>query len=636
MRRLLFVQLVLIIVMVTVSCAPMASVKRTKSRHKPKAKIVKVEGAKLAGGLIEEDEMQKPAVETKHQEVKARAQASTRLEGKGKEKQIILNFENADISTVIETIGDILDLNYILAPGISGQVTIQSNSKFPVSELFSVFQAVLEMNNLTAVKEGPFYTILPIDQAKGLPLLVENGKDVEMTLDSSFITHIITVEHVKASDAASILRNLLPRGADLIVYEPTNILIVTARPSALSRVMKILEAVDIEETETEAVRTFVYYVEHGEAKSLTKILKTIYTEGKSSGIRRSSIASRKRTTAQKRNIKKDSSVTPSTTTTISSEVSGEVILSAYDDINAIIIKATPKNYLTIVDALKKLDIPRKQVLIDVMVAEVTLSENEEYGVEWLLKTDSNPRIETGGMSFGQVGLTETDAANATNFALGAVASVFNSDKFNAILNMFASNNQLKVIASPSILATDNKEARIEVGDDVPTATGNLSVDNSTRATLGQIQYRTTGTILEVTPYINAKNMVTLKISQEISSMKSENVGGLDSPVFNSRKAKTTAIVQDGNTLVIGGLIDEKITTSQGGIPYLSQIPVIGFLFGSTKDKVVRTELLIMVTPHIITYPEDAKAITDEYKNRVRLINERLEQTKKRDEKRGKK
>ncbi len=622
MRRLIPVQIVLIIAMFTTSCAPTASVKRTK--HKRKAKIVKVEDTKLPEHFLSE-EIQKPDDKSESTtEHTNRMRASARIEGKGKEKQIILNFENADISTVIETVGDILDLNYILAPGVSGQVTIQSNSKFPVSDLFSVFQAILEMNNLTAVKEGSFYTILPIDQARGLPLLVEKGKKINMTLESGFVTQIISVEHVKASDAASILRNLLPRGADLIVYEPTNILILTARPNALNRVMKILEAVDIEDTETEAVRTFVYYVEHGEAKSLTKILKTIYTEGKSGGIRRASIASRKRTTAQKRNSKKALSATPGTTTTISSEVSGEVVISAYDDINAIIIKATPKNYLAIVDALKKLDIPRKQVLIDVMVAEVTLSENEEFGVEWLLKTDKDPRIVTGSLTGGNVAGLE----NAANFALGAVASVFDSDKFNAIINMFASNNQLKVIASPSILATDNKEARIEVGDDVPTATGNLSIDNSTGTTLGQIQYRTTGTILEVTPYINAKDMVTLKISQEISNMKSETVGGIDSPVFSSRKAKTTAIVQDGHTLVIGGLIKESIRSKQKGVPYLSSIPIIGFLFGNTSDDVIRTELLIMVTPHIITYPEDAKAITEEYKNRVRHIRKRLEHAKK--------
>jgi len=557
-------------------------------------------------------------------------------------KNIILNFENADINTVIETVGDILGINYILGPGISGSVTIQSNSKFPVEDLFSVFQAVLEMNNLTAVREGHFYTILPVDQAKGLPLGVGKGKDVEKQLDSQFVTQIVVVENVKAADAAGILRNLLPRGADLVVYEPTNLLIITARPNALRRLMKILEAVDVAETESEGVRTFVYYVEHGEAKSLVEILKQIFTESEggtraatpaATTSRAAQLAAARRRAAAARRTPAKTPTTPEspTPTTISGETFGEVVITAYEDINAIIVKCTPKEYLSIVDALKKLDTPRRQVLIDVMVAEVTLTDKEEFGLEWLLKDAAKVGgrvVDVQGGVF-QSGITGVDAFAPFVTPAGATAAVLDAGRFSALIRLYAQRNQLKVLASPTILATDTKEARIEVGQEVPTATGSVTTGEAVDTgvtTVGQIQYRTTGTILEVTPQINARNMVTLKLSQEISNVVELETGSTvgNSPLFSTRKAKTTAIVEDGQTLVIGGLISETTNRSHGGVPFLSDIPLLGYLFGKTINSDDRTELLIMVTPHIVTGSEESKAITEEYRDRVRLIRERIE------------
>jgi len=455
-----------------------------------------------------------------------------------------------------------------------------------------------------------------------------------MKLDSGFVTQIVVVENVKAADAAGILRNLLPRGADLVVYEPTNLLIITARPNALRRLMKILEAVDVAETESEGIRTFVYYVEHGEAKSLVEILKQIFadttgerpTPAATAAASRAAqlAAARRRALATRQAAAKTTTPETTTPTTISGETFGEVVITAYEDINAIIIKSTPKEYLAIVDALKKLDTPRRQVLIDVMVAEVTLTDAEEYGLEWLLRDTAKVGGRVVDVATGMV-QGGIDSVNEMVIpSSGAFAAVLDAGRFSALLRLYAQRDQLKVLSSPTILATDSKEARIEVGRDVPTATGNLTTDTSTGSTVGQIQYRTTGTILEVTPQINAKNMVTLKISQEISTVADALVEGINSPVFNTRKAKTTAIVEDGHTLVIGGLISEVANKTHSGVPFLSDIPYLGALFGVTSDKSDRTELLIIVTPHIVTGSEEADAITEEYRNRVRLIRKRID------------
>ncbi|MBA3071518.1 MAG: hypothetical protein FP829_05080, partial [Nitrospirae bacterium] len=305
-----------------------------------------------------------------------------RVEHEAKDKFVILNFDDADIGTVISAIGELLQMNYILSPNVTGKVTIHSNKKISVSDLFPVFQTILDVNGLTAVKDGAVYKIVPLDQAKQQPLPVQSGKDVEMQTDSSFVTQVIPLEYLKAGDVVTITRNLMPRGADLIVYEPSNILIVTAPPSGLMKFMKIVEALDIPSTEREAVKSFVYYVENGEAKKLVEILKSLYAEKKGT------VKIQTPTPLKPPSPAAPAPITPAAAQfadALAGEVEGEVIITPYEDINAIIIKASPKSYLTILEILKKLDIPVKQVLIEVLIAEVSLTDKTQFGIEWMLR-----------------------------------------------------------------------------------------------------------------------------------------------------------------------------------------------------------------------------------------------------------
>jgi len=295
-----------------------------------------------------------------------------------------------------------------------------------------------------------------------------------------------------------------------------------------------------------------------------------------------------------------------------------------------------------VEALKKIDVPRKQVLIEVMVGEITLSDENKYGIEWMLRGMGATPFATFGVNSGassvhvagtgENGLNNPVISGGESLAApaGAFATIFQPGRINAVLSAFASANSLNVVASPHILTTDNEEARIEVGQDVPTQSGTVSTQpisgggTATLAQNGQIQYRTTGTILEVTPHISEKDQVTLKVTQEISSVFSDTSGGIPSPTFSTRKAKTTAIVQSGHTLVIGGLIREERNRGSGGLPFLSNIPGLGALFGSKSSKMDRTELLILLTPHVVASVEEADRITKEFQDRVRTVSTRVE------------
>ncbi|MFN3739255.1 MAG: ATPase, T2SS/T4P/T4SS family [Thermodesulfovibrionales bacterium] len=489
-------------------------------------------------------------------------------------------------------------------------------------------------NGLTAVKDGAVYRIVLIDTAKQQPVPVELGK--KLVIESGFVTQIIPLENIKASDAANTLRSLLPRGADLIIYEPSNLLILTAPPHAVIKFMKILEALDIPIGDREGIKTFVYYVENGEAKKLIEVLKTIYAEKKG-----------KTTTPvirppQPQPVQPGQK--PATTTEVpSAEIEGEIVMTAYEDINAIIFKCTPRAYLEILETLKKLDIPPKQVLIEVLIAEVTLDDKLQFGIEWLVKgstkIEGNRAGILGGFAtepsnfFETTGSGDKVTIDLTKFkpvvSSGVFANILDPERFNALISMLAGKSKLNVLASPHILALDNKEAKIEVGSEIPVATGLVQQPSTTGgATLvsqGQIQYRTAGIILTVTPYISDKNQVTLKIAQEYSAPGAPTkIAGQEFPSFITRRANTTGIVQDGHTLVIGGLISEQTTHSRSGIPLLSDIPLIGWLFGSTSITKTKTELLVMVTPRVISSQEEADKLVNEFKERVRTIKEKIE------------
>ncbi|MEW6214519.1 MAG: secretin N-terminal domain-containing protein [Nitrospirota bacterium] len=626
----------ILLILSVVSCAPKAVVKENAELSvtppPPSEELKPSESTQKPAEPKAEPKAEAEPKETKKAE-------AVRIEREAEEKYVILNFDGADIETVISTIGELLNINYILTSGVTGKVTIQSYKKFPVKDLFQIFQTILELNGLTAVQDGSLYRIVPIDTAKQQPVRVEEGKELKLQLDSSFITQIVPLEYVKASDVANIIRNLMPRGADIVVYEPTNLLIITAPHSALLKFMKILEAVDVPPTERETIKTFVYYVEHREAKKLAELLKSLYAE-KKPGVTPKIPTPTPRTAAPR-----TPPAVPTTATIegeLPGELEGEVTFAAYEDINALVIKTTPRGYLILLETLKKLDVPAKQVLIEVLIADVTLKDEETLGIEWLMKERGRAfgteLHGVGGFTTGGVSLDTSGEGKGfiTTYPTGAFANIFDPARFNALISAFVSTEKFNVLASPHILAMDNKEANIQIGDEVPTATGLIQQPatagaGTTLVTTGQIQYKTVGILLNVKPHITEKDRVTLDITQEVSELgASIPVAGQNFQGFVTRKAKTTAVVQSGHTLVIGGLMRETKSQGRSGIPLLSKIPILGYLFSKTTDTYRKTELLVMVTPHVISNQDEADALTKEFQNRIKTIKglEKVKEDKK--------
>jgi general secretion pathway protein D len=294
--------------------------------------------------------------------------------------------------------------------------------------------------------------------------------------------------------------------------------------------------------------------------------------------------------------------------------------------NSLIIYGTAQEFQNIKNILRDLDQVPRQVLLDVLVAEVTLTDDQSLGVDYEIRRGNPTSI--FGRTFGSAGAIRTlgNLFPTGNAFGGGVSGVFGGNDIRAIVSAIQSDSRFKVLSSPSILASDNRPARIQIGSEDPIATGSTTVQVGTPASTTTIQYRNTGRIVTIIPQVNSQGLVNLQILAEVSQVRQESVQvGQDFfPAFDIRQAETTAVVQDGETLAIGGIIADNRSRTRTGIPYLMDIPVIGRFFGTTSDKLDRTELIMLITPRVIRSVPEARHATEEFRYKLATLRNELE------------
>jgi general secretion pathway protein D len=305
--------------------------------------------------------------------------------------------------------------------------------------------------------------------------------------------------------------------------------------------------------------------------------------------------------------------------------------------NSLIVYGTTQEFQNIKNILKDLDSVPRQVLMDVVIAEVTLGYDEIFGVDYQL--GQGPRS-IFGRTFGSQGsvlsgvLTgvTTDAAGLSQFPAGISGVIGSAQTVKALINALQSDARARILSSPSILATDNRPARIQVGSEEPIATGSITTQVGTAASSTTIQYRNTGRIVTIIPQVNSQGLVNLQILAEVSQRGANVLIGQDTfPAFDTRQAETTAVVQDGETLAIGGIITDNKSRTRSGIPYLMDIPVFGRFFGRTSDEIDRTELIMLITPRVIRNRPESYAVTEDFKNRLSTATREIERAKREQE-----
>lgn len=294
---------------------------------------------------------------------------------------------------------------------------------------------------------------------------------------------------------------------------------------------------------------------------------------------------------------------------------GPVNITSDEPNNALVIVASPQQYGAIQRALAQLDVSPLQVLLEAAIAEVTLTNNLSYGVQYYFKTGQN-----------QFTLSDTTSGTITPSFPG-FSYMFTGGNIQIILDALSTITNVEVLSSPQLMVLNNQTASLQVGNQVPIITQQaVDVQNTGAPLVNTVQYENTGVILQVTPRVNRGGEVMMDITQEVSDVSSTITSSTGSPVIEQRKITSSVAVQDGETVTLGGLISKQDNSTKSGIPYLAEVPVLGNLFRDTTKGFTRTELLVLITPHVVDNVQKARAVTAELRHKLPLVEPLLEKS----------
>ncbi|MBF0496411.1 MAG: type II secretion system secretin GspD [Deltaproteobacteria bacterium] len=488
---------------------------------------------------------------------------------------------------------------------------------------------------------GVSNTLLVSDFGPNVKRVLAMVESLDVAVFNRVQFNLYHLENADVEDLAKQLKDSFPEmdktKAVILNFIPVarlnSILVISSMPEIFGKVEKLLESLD-EVAKRSEQKVFVYRVQNSKAGDIISVLREVYasTKGKEE---RKAVAKKPETPAapatRTDNLRSTSTRQTGKTSlakdakTKGAPESGNLFLTdevnvVSDDVtNTILIRAIPKDYRSILETIRELDIYPRQVLIEMLIAEISLTDSMQLGFQWSKFGAQGPG--------SQIGITGgADAVGST--ATGLVYTINRVNEFTSALRAAAQENKVNILSSPHVIASDNQEAKIDVSQEVPF----LSSQSVTTGTVAaqttrdqSVQYRDTGIILTVTPHINDRGLVKLDINQEVSALDTNTtIKGIDSPVFSKRVATTTLTVQDGQAVVIGGLIRQEGSRNRNGVPFLSKIPVIGFMFGYRDEKIDKTELLLMITPHVITSVDEADVVTEEFRNKVEEVKKNLD------------
>jgi general secretion pathway protein D len=372
---------------------------------------------------------------------------------------------------------------------------------------------------------------------------------------------------------------------------------------------------------------YVYNLKHGAAEEVAKLLNEAFSEGPASDTG-PSLAAASATLGATPGGEDGGAIdesegfgapaAPQPGASEPTTTSGPVKVVASRSNNSLLIRATPEEYDRIEGTLARLDTAPWQVLIEATIAEVTLTDALRYGVQYFLEQGSFAANFTNLTGVASQLLAPNPLNPGFNF-------LFTPGSSSIVIDALSQLTDVKVLSAPSVVVQDNSEATLNVGEEVPVQTAQQqSLQGDDSNILNQIEYRDTGVILQVRPRINSNQAVSLEIAQEVSRVNQQAASSADNaltPTFTQRKITSRINVQSGQTVVLGGLIQDSEERSRSRIPLLGEIPVIGNLFGSTRNANIRTELIVFLTPRVIRNPEDARDVSEELRSRLRSLRQ---------------
>jgi general secretion pathway protein D len=566
----------------------------------------------------------------------------------GAEEDIAFNFNNADIRAVIKSVARITGKNFIIDPRVTGEVTIVSSQNMAADELYSVFLSVLQVHGYTAVEAGNIVKILP-DALVRQELSASPVDQPGASPGDQAITKIYKLRHVPADQMVGILRPLVASTSYMAAHKQSNMLIMVDRAGNINRLVKIIERIDQATTgETEIV-----HLQHAAAAELVSVIAALEGKADSKTGDTLHLIADERTNSillsgDAHAVLRAKALIAHLDTTIENEGSTQVIFLRYakatdmvpiltgiitggsspgqpppggpDGItiqadegnNALIITATPLQMKSLRSVVAQLDIRRAQLMIEAVIAEVSIDNAAELGVQWRSTSDvgNDHTSVIGGTNFNAAGSGINQATiNPLGIGDGLSLGFLNGTteilgqtilNLGALVRVLAQTGDANILSTPSLMTLDNEEAEIIVGQNVPFPTGSYTSTGSTTSSVNPFttyERHDVGIKLKVKPQINEGDTIRLTITQEVSSVASMDQSA--GPTTNTRSIKTSVLVDDGRLLVLGGLISDDIQEIEQRVPLLGSIPLLGLLFRYNSRQHVKRNLMVFLRPVII-------------------------------------
>ena len=530
--------------------------------------------------------------------------------GIAKKGQVSLNFDDADIYSVIQTVfANILRYNYIIDPRVKGRVTFRSTSPVAEDDVLPLLEVILRLNGIAIVEEDNLFRIVPMGDAPREPAPVGYGRDPQsVQLSGKALLQVVPIRFLQSTEMVKLISPFVSTNASVIDVPKSNHVIIVDTDSNVKRLLKLINLFDNEQQKEKRPQVFVYNVQNGKSKDMAALLNQIFIGSRPSVDK---APARPATLPAQQPQPTPIQAAPAVAAVL--QMTGDALVSditkIYSDdiLNTVIIVATAEDFTTIKQTIDKIDVVPRQVLIEAIIAQVDLIDNMSLGIAWSLKAN------LGSVLSSTIGFNMPISAPAIGgFSFTAIDP---GGEMRAMISALATKSKAKLLATPHILVSDNREARIQVGRQVPILTSETY--GSTNVTQQRnIQYKDIGTILKVKPRINEGGLVSVELNQEISDYATIKLyADEDQIIINKTDVSTNLVVQDGQTIIIGGLINEKISASNAGIPWLNKIPILGYLFGNTSNDSSQTEIVILLTPHVMKSIQDASDVTSEYTDR---------------------
>jgi general secretion pathway protein D len=568
-----------------------------------------------------------------------------------------LAMNNAELRDIVEEISVILGTTVVLDPRVSGRITVMSRQDLDREGVRRLFYSVLDAHNFTVIDEGDRILITPVTEAKTRA----GSGSAKNTTASQFVTQVIELNTSSANDIAGLVRPLVSVNGYVGPSVSANALVITDTAANAQRIARVVRQLDSGQSSTHAV----IQLRHAQASDVASVMES--SLGKRNADTAIQVladtrtnrliligppAVRQRLTELARGLDIPATETPDNARVIrlrhsdarqlaeilesmgqgrkvapplgagkEASAGATFMIKADESQNALVLIAEPAQVRTIESIVRQLDQPRAQVLIHAAIVEISGDIAEAVGVQWNLNTgDAKGFINFPGTDIPIVGgLTFDEKRSAPEGAMLRLGS----DRFGALVSALASNTHSNLLSTPSLLTLDNQEAEIIVGQNVPFKTGSYATNSSGADNpFTTVERKDVGISLKIKPYINEGSTLRLEVEQEVSDI-APSVSGIDSSdlITNKRALKSTILADDGEIIVIGGLIRDSVRTQKSGVPLLRDIPYLGALFRWTRDTQTKSNLMVFLRPTIVRSKEDLTDVSQRRYNALRDLSQ---------------